>query len=368
MLLMHLGDLHFGKTVNGFSMIEDQRYIMEEVIEMAKRRRPDVILLAGDIYDSKVPSTQAVELFDEFLTSLSQAGFPICIISGNHDSAQRLNFGNRLFASKKIYFSCTKESALSPIRLKDAYGGVNLWLLPFMGNADLEETIQEMQIDDKERNVCLAHCFVLQGSQSPELSDSETLLSAGGLNGVDVSAFDAFDYVALGHLHMPQSMGRKEVRYCGSWLKYSASETGLSKSVPFVELKGKGQVEISLEPLIPLRDMRKIKGKLSTLVSDQVASLADTKDYIYVTLTDETAQLNPMETLRSVYPHVMQISFENQQGGRVNAEQLSVEDLKHKSDADLFADFYEYVENRPYTEQKRKIMEDVIDEAAKTDR
>lgn len=367
MLLMHLGDLHFGKIVNEFNMLEDQRYIMAQVIEMAKAKRPDGILLAGDIYDRNIPPAAAVEVFDEFLTALAQLDIPVFMVSGNHDSGERLNFARRLLVSRRVYISCTEEAAMAPVRLEDQWGYVNLWLLPFMPTAQMKAAIGAMFVDENERNVLVTHCFVLNGSKSPELSDSESPVYVGGVDGLDVSVFDPFDYVALGHLHKPQSVGRPQVRYSGSWLKYSFSEADKDKTVTFIRLEEKGNIHIFTEPLKPLRDMRKIRGNLAALISPEVSALGNVNDYLHVTLTDDKALLDPMTSLRSVYPNVMQIAFERRAAGAGSGRAMSMENAAGKSEAQLFGDFYEYVMQIPMDEERKKMMEVVVDEAAKAD-
>lgn len=367
MLLMHLGDLHFGKIVNEFNMLEDQRHIMAQVIGLAGERRPDGILLAGDIYDRNIPPALAVELFDEFLTALSELNIPVFLISGNHDSPERLSFGGRLLASRRVYISCTRETALQPVCLEDEEGEVKLWLLPFMKTEDMKAALEEMAVDEEKRNVLVTHCFVRNGAQSPELSDSESPVYVGGIDGLDVSDFDKFDYVALGHLHKPQSVGRPQVRYSGSWLKYSFSETGRDKSVTFIRLGKKGDVEIFTEPLRPLRDMRKIRGELEQLISPEVSCLGNTEDYLHVTLTDDKALLDPMGALRSVYPNVMQLAFERSREKAPDRAGMVLGNAAGKSEKELFGDFYEYVMSAALDESRKKLMEVVIDEAQKAD-
>lgn len=367
MLLMHLGDLHFGKIVNEFNMLEDQRHVAAQVVQMAGERRPDGILLAGDIYDRNIPPAAAVELFDEFLTALSRLDIPVFLISGNHDSPERLSFGGRLFVSKKVYISCSEETAAQPVRLKDEEGEVGIWLLPFMKTENMKAALEKMAVDEKKRNVLVTHCFILNGTKSPELSDSESPVYVGGIDGLEFSAFDKFDYVALGHLHKPQSVGRPQVRYCGSWLKYSFSEAGRDKSVTFIRLGKKGDVDIFTEPLKPLRDMRKIRGALEKLISPEVSSLGNPEDYLHVTLTDEKALLDPMGALRSVYPNVMQLAFERSREKSSDRFRLAPGNAALKSEKELFGDFYGYVMGSQMDESRKELMEVVIDEAQKAD-
>lgn len=368
MKLMHLGDLHFGKIVNEFNMLEDQRYIVEQILHIARENHPDAVLLAGDIYDRNIPPAPAVELLDDFLTRLAEMGLPVCLISGNHDSPERLNFGGRLLGGAGIHICCTPEDTMKPVRFKDAYGEVTVWMVPYMKSEALLGCIERLPVDAGGRNVLVAHGFITAGEQSPELSDSESPLYVGGLDAVDVSAFDGFDYVALGHLHKHQRVGRDTVRYAGAPLKYSFSEAAGTKAVTMVELREKGQTDISLIPLKALHDMRKIRGELAQLISPEVYTLADTEDYLHVTLTDAHALLDPMNTLRSVYPNVMQIAFERRLDDDLAAvPQMSVESAAVKSEKELFTDFYQYVMGNELDEERSHIMEAVIDEAGKID-
>ena len=300
MKLFHLSDLHIGKRVNEFSMIEDQKYILSQILHAAKIKKPDGILLSGDIYDSTIPSAEAVQVFDAFLTELSVERIPAFIISGNHDSAERLAFGSSLMGKSGIYFSRVYDGTIEKIPLQDAYGTVWIHLLPFLRPAVVRHALPERAeevsyvadavrialeqgaVDENERNVLLAHQFVT-GAKRCEAEE----LQVGDLDQIPVELFEKFDYVALGHIHSPQKVGRETVRYCGSPLKYSFSEAGQEKSITVVELKEKGTVELRTIPLEPLRDMRKIRGTYLEVTAKSFYENSNCEDYLLVTLTDE---------------------------------------------------------------------------------
>ncbi|MBP3700820.1 MAG: exonuclease subunit SbcD, partial [Lachnospiraceae bacterium] len=292
MKLMHLSDLHIGKRVHGFSMLKDQQYILEQVLQMVDAERPDCVLLAGDIYDKPVPSAEAVTVLDEFLAGLYARQVCVCLVSGNHDSPERLDFGGRIFESRDIHVAGRYDGENHMVELQDEHGLVRIWLLPFVRPASLrpyepevvtyqeavEAAVERMKEPcrngdtpwESVRNVLVAHQFVVSGERLPQVCDSEEL-SLGTLDHVDVSAFDAFDYVALGHLHGPQQVGRPQVRYAGWPLKYSFSERHQKKSVTMAELGPKGQVEIRQLPLEPLRDLRQIQGTMEELLQAGLA-------------------------------------------------------------------------------------------------
>ena len=316
MKIMHISDLHLGKKLNEFSLIEDQRYILDRILDIADEEDPYAVVIAGDVYDKAVPPAEAVTLFDNFLVELTRRKKYVFIISGNHDSAERISFGGRLMDRAGVYVSHVFDGDISPVRLSDEYGDVCFWLLPFIRPVNVklcpeyeDEQIQSyedavkavishMDIDPAERNVLVAHQFVT-GAQR---SDSESF-NVGGLDNVSAEVFNAFDYTALGHIHKPQDVGRC-VRYCGTPLKYSLSEAGQEKSVTVVELHEKGSVDVRAVPLVPLHDLRELRGTYEELMTrDNYAGTA-VDDYIYVTLTDDTDVPNVINKLRSVYRNV----------------------------------------------------------------
>lgn len=374
MKLFHLSDLHIGKRVNEFSMIEDQKYILKRILDLAEEEKPDGIILAGDIYDKQIPSAEAVQVFDEFITRLAGRAIPVFIISGNHDSAERLAFGGRLLSSRGIYLSPVYDGSVTKIPLKDQYGTVWIHLLPFIrpstvrhvfeNEADLvtdvqtaaETVIRHMEIDLKDRNILVAHQFVTGASRC----ESEDV-QVGGLDNIDAAVFTPFDYTALGHIHSPQNVGTDRVRYCGTPLKYSFSEVDQEKSITVVELEKKGTVRTSLLPLKPLRDMRKLRGTYLELTDRSFYRDMNREDYIQVTLTDEDDVPDGLQKLRVIYPNIMQLLYDNQRT-KTTQEVDAAQAVEKKTEIELFYEFYELQNNQPMTKQQKDFAEQLIRE------
>lgn len=371
MKLIHLSDLHLGKRVSGFSMAEDQEYILKEILALAEAERPDGVILAGDIYDKPVPPAEAVGLLDFFLTRLSALKIPVFIISGNHDSPERLSFGSRLMEKSGVYVSPAYQGLVRPIELKDPWGSVYLYLLPFLkpavvrrqhpqAEADTYDSavrwvLDQMRLEEngfapQARNVLAAHQFVAGAS----LSDSEEL-SVGGLDQVGADAFDGFDYVALGHIHGPQRVGRETLRYCGTPLKYSFSEAGHVKSATVVELFEKGNVRVSERPLKPLRDMRRIRGSYEEVTARAFYQGSNTEDYLEITLTDEEDVLNALGRLRAIYPNIMKLGYDNRRS-RESAP-LEAAQVRKRSPMELFERLYELQNNSALSGEQREFVE-----------
>ena len=374
MKLFHLSDLHIGKRVNEFSMIEDQKYILKRILDLAEEEKPDGIILAGDIYDKQIPSAEAVQVFDEFITRLAGRAIPVFIISGNHDSAERLAFGGRLLNSRGIYLSPVYDGSVTKIPLKDQYGTVWIHLLPFIrpstvrhvfeNEADLvtdvqtaaETVIRHMEIDLKDRNILVAHQFVTGASRC----ESEDV-QVGGLDNIDAAVFTPFDYTALGHIHSPQNVGTDRVRYCGTPLKYSFSEVDQEKSITVVELEKKGTVRTSLLPLKPLRDMKKLRGTYLELTDRSFYRDMNREDYIQVTLTDEDDVPDGLQKLRVIYPNIMQLLYDNQRT-KTTQEVDAAQAVEKKTEIELFYEFYELQNNQPMTKQQKNFAEQLIRE------
>ena len=374
MKLFHLSDLHIGKRVNEFSMIEDQKYILKRILDLAEEEKPDGIILAGDIYDKQIPSAEAVQVFDEFITRLAGRAISVFIISGNHDSAERLAFGGRLLNSRGIYLSPVYDGSVTKIPLKDQYGTVWIHLLPFIrpstvrhvfeNEADLvtdvqtaaETVIRHMEIDLKDRNILVAHQFVTGASRC----ESEDV-QVGGLDNIDAAVFTPFDYTALGHIHSPQNVGTDRVRYCGTPLKYSFSEVDQEKSITVVELEKKGTVRTSLLPLKPLRDMRKLRGTYLELTDRSFYRDMNREDYIQVTLTDEDDVPDGLQKLRVIYPNIMQLLYDNQRT-KTTQEVDAAQAVEKKTEIELFYEFYELQNNQPMTKQQKDFAEQLIRE------
>ena len=379
MKLFHLSDLHIGKRVNEFSMLEDQKYILRQILKAAKEYQPDGIILAGDIYDKPVPAAEAVQVFDDFLTSLSEMKLPVFMISGNHDSAERVSYGGRLMKKSGIYVTPVYEGKTEKVELKDDYGKVCIHLLPFIKPAAVRHAfeggeyekeaetvcdyqsavkmaVSHMEIEEGARNVLVAHQFVTGAMRC----DSEEV-SVGGLDNVDASVFDDFDYVALGHIHSPQAVGREQVRYCGTPLKYSFSEAGQEKSITVVELKEKGNTQITFIPLHPLRDMRKIRGSYMEVTARSFYENDSCDDYLHVTLTDEEDILDGLQKLRVIYPNIMQLEYDNRRT-RENMELTGAQAVEKKSDMELFMEFYELQNNQPMSQVQEEFVRNIIQE------
>lgn len=371
MKFIHLSDLHLGKRVNEFSMLEDQEFILTRIINIIDRQSPDAVVIAGDVYDKSIPSVEAVQLFDDFLYRLAKRGLRVFIISGNHDSAERMSFGARLMDKSGIHLSQAFDGKAQPIILEDSHGPVAFHLLPFVKPAHVrrvytEEAIEtytdaircaigHMEIDPALRNVLVTHQFVTGASRS----DSEEI-SVGGSDNVDVSVFEAFDYVALGHIHGPQHIGRETVRYCGTPLKYSFSECSHEKSVTVVELREKGSVSITAVPLEPRRDMRRIKGTYEQLTYRPNYEGTAVDDYMHITLTDEEDVPDAVSRLRTVYPNLMKLEYDNTRTRSAgNLGELVVQE--NKSELELFCELYEIQNGKPMSEEQLEFSRELFE-------
>ena len=371
MKLVHLSDLHIGKRVNEYSMLEDQAYILLEIRRIIEEEQPDAVLIAGDVYDKSVPSAEAVQLLDDFLCALAEKQHPVFLISGNHDSPERLSFGGRLMTSRGVYISPVYDGTVEPVYLEDAYGKVGIYLLPFIKPAHVrryypEEPIESytdavrvavdgMRVDTSVRNVIVTHQFVT----GAERSESEEI-SVGGSDNVDASVFDAFDYVALGHIHGPQKIGRETVRYCGTPLKYSFSEARQEKSVTVVELKEKGDVTVREVPLRPLRDMREIRGTYEELTRKSFYEGTNVSDYLHITLTDEEDIAGAVDKLSVIYPNLMKLDYDNTRT-RQNQSIGEAEKVEEKSPLRLFFELYEKQNNQPMSEEQTAFVQELIE-------
>lgn len=359
MKFMHLSDLHLGKVVNGFSMLEDQRHILRQIVDYAVSAQVDAVVVAGDVYDRSVPPAEAVQLLDSFLSALIEQKIKVLMIAGNHDSASRLSFAGDILERQGLVIAGTVQSPLKKVTFQDPYGEVTFFLLPFVRSENSQKQVEELlaqeTVDVTGRNVCVAHLFVTSDGLEPERSDSESWLHVGGLDNVDASTFADFDYTALGHIHRPQKMGAGNVYYGGSLLKYSFSEVFQDKQVPVVELKEKGAMEIQRVKFTPLHDMRKIRGKLKDLLQEDVIALADAKDYLCVELTNEEELVDPMGQLRSVYPNVMQMILTKNQDRQMEYGEIKPREQK-KSITELFEEFFEDVTGRKLDENRMQVV------------
>lgn len=371
MKLIHLSDLHLGKRLNEFSLGEDQEYILNQILEIAEAEQPDAVVIAGDVYDKAIPSVEAVSLFDEFLVRLAGLHIHIFVISGNHDSPERIAFGSRLLEETGIHLSPVYGGSVEPVTLEDAFGPVDFYLLPFVKpihvrrffpedptdtyTQALSTAVGHMNLDEHRRNVLVTHQFVTGASRS----DSEEI-SVGGADNVDSAVFDAFDYVALGHIHSPQHCGSEKIRYCGTPLKYSFSEAKDTKSVTVAELKEKGNLVIRTVPLKPLRELVELRGTFEELTDRHFyENTTWTRDYVRLTLTDEEDIPDAVGKLRLVYRNLMKLDYDNART-RSNAEITGAQAQDTRSPLELFASFYELQNNRPMTAEQLVFLEELI--------
>lgn len=368
MRLIHLSDLHLGKKLYEFSLLEDQQYILKKIINIIDEERPDGVILAGDIYDKSVPVTDAVGLLDEFLSDLATRDLQVFVISGNHDSAERLSFGSKIFSQSGIHFSPSYKGQVSPIIMEDEHGPVNIYLLPFIKPTMVRQifegielksytdavrsAIEAMEIDESLRNVLVSHQYVTPG---------KTDVNVGGADNVDVDIYEIFDYVALGHLHNPHHIKEERIRYCGTPLKYSFSEADKDKSVTIIDLGPKGELEISTVPLVPRREMRAIRGSYEELSKKSFyedTSLRD--DYVHITLTDEDSVLDAFAKLRIIYKNLMHLDYDNTRT-KAHREVDGAIRVDQKSPLELFAELFERQNNRPMDGEEEKLTKQMID-------
>ncbi|MDO4815784.1 MAG: exonuclease SbcCD subunit D [Bacillota bacterium] len=373
MKLIHLSDLHLGKRLREYSLLEDQEYILAEILNIIDGEKPDGVIIAGDIYDKAVPSAEAVRLFDEFVFRLSKRGLKVFVISGNHDSAERVAYLGRVVENAGVYFSPVYSGEILPVQLEDEFGGVNVYLLPFIKPAQVKHffpqeeiksytdavscAVKHMNIDTAQRNVLVTHQFI---TNSVTCESEE--VSVGGADNVDASAVAEFDYVALGHLHVPQSCGNEHIRYCGTPLKYSFSEAKVSKSVTVVELGEKGSVSVRTIPLVPKRDMVDIRGSFEEIMQKEFyEGTSWQEDYVRITLTDEETVADAYSRLRCIYRKLMLIQYDNK---RTRTRQCitTAENVRQKSELELFAELFEKQNNMPMSDEQLEYMQRIIAE------
>lgn len=367
MKFLHLADLHIGKRVNGFSMLEEQRYVLQQVLDMVAAEKPQAVLLAGDIYDKPQPAAEAVSLCDWFLTGLVGAGVTVLAIPGNHDSAERLAFAAGLLQSRGVYIARPFDGLPQSVGLTDEFGAVDFWLLPFLKpalvracfpqdelptyNDAVGRVMREVRPEPGRRNVLVMHQLITGAA----VCDSEEL-AVGGLDNVDPGWFDAFDYVALGHLHSAQQVGRPNVRYAGSPVKYSFSEARQKKSAALVDMAADGAVSVRLLPLVPLHDLREVRGSFA----EMMAAPPD-EDYLHITLTDEEDVLEALPRLRQLYPNLMKLDYDNLRTREQRRVELAVA-VTERTPLELFAEFYELQNNRQLSETQRALLVSLLDE------
>lgn len=372
MKFIHLSDLHLGKRVNEFSMLEDQECILTKIINIIDSEKPQGVIIAGDVYDKSVPSAEAVELFDDFLVRLAKRDLNVFVISGNHDSSERIAFGGRLMVKSKIYMSPVFDGKVEPITVEDDFGDLNIYMLPFIKPANvrrfypennivsytdaLKTVIDSMEIDETKRNVLITHQFVTGAVRS----DSEDI-SVGGSDNVDVSVFEGFDYVALGHIHRSQKCGSEYIRYSGTPLKYSFSEVKDKKTVTMVDINAKGDVALDFIELIPKRDMVEIKGTYDELtLKSFYENTSYRDDYVHVTLTDEEDIPDVLTKLRVIYKNIMKLDYDNKRTRTMN-EINGADNVKEKTPLEHFSEFYELQNGQPMSLEQTKFVSDIIE-------
>lgn len=405
MKFIHLSDLHLGKRVNGYSMLEDQEYILNEIKAVITAEAPDAVLIAGDVYDKPVPPAEAVRLFDDFLVQLSRLGLKVFVISGNHDSPERIAFGSRLMNASGIYLSPVYDGTVTPVSLHDTYGVVDVYMLPFIKPAHvrrfyeteteqiqsytdaMQTALSHLPLDHTHRNVLITHQFVT-GSVRAESEE----ISVGGSDNIDASVFAPFDYVALGHLHTPQNCGQTapttaadssedeqadathdtelstdtqagatRIRYCGTPLKYSFSEAKDRKSVTVIELYEKGNLHIHTVPLKPLHDLVELKGTYDTVTARSFyEGTSWQEDYTHITLTDEEDIPDAIGKLRAIYHHLMKLDYDNKRT-RSSSEITADLAVEEKTPIQLFSDFYELQNNQPLSEDQATFLNGLIE-------
>lgn len=373
---MHLADLHLGKRVNGFSMMEDQEYILNRILEIMEEEQPDGLLIAGDVYDKTIPPAEAVRRMDDFLTAVAAKHVPVFLISGNHDSAERVAFGHQLMQGSGIWISPVYDGTIRHHTLEDRWGEVNIHLIPFLRpsvvrsffpDIEIEDytdalrtIIEDLQVDTSRRNVVLAHQFVTAAGALPETCDSEQL-SVGGLDRVDGSVFSPFDYTALGHLHGPQRVGSETIRYAGSPLKYSFSELHQKKSVTVAELREKGVTEIRQIPLQPRREMIELRGTFEEILEEARKKGEPQTDYYHMILTDETDVVDALSRLREYYPNIMLLDYDNRRT-RSQKEVEQLDRVEERTPGELFAALYEQQNGQEMDSDRKEYLDGLIRE------
>ena len=372
MKFFHLSDLHLGKRVNEFSMLEDQWDILQKIVVFAKEHKPDAVLIAGDVYDKSMPIVEAVQLLDRFLVWLNELGITVFIVSGNHDNAERVAFGAELLKNSSVHIVQSYNGKIAPVTLSDGYGDINIWMLPYLKPSlirrhfpdrdvntysdAISAALSNANLDISARNVLIAHQFVTGAITS----ESEEI-SVGGSENVDGSVFDGFDYVALGHIHRPQQICRETIRYSGTPLKYSFSEASHTKSVTVVDMDGKGEIKITELPLAPLRDMREVRGTYNEIMNRNSYRGTNTDDYIHIVLTDEQDEPDAISKLRNVYPNLMRLEYDNKRT-RAASSFETVASTEKKTPSQLFGELFEMQNGQPMSEDQSKYVTNLFNE------
>lgn len=374
MKFIHISDLHLGKRVYEYSMTEEQEYILNQILGIIEKENPDGVLIAGDIYDKPIPPAEAVKLFDDFLVRLADRKTEVFVIGGNHDSIERIAFGARLMSSRGVHISPVYNGEILPVTMNDGHGKVNVFMLPFVKPANvrgfcdeeictytdaIRSAISVMDVNPSERNILVAHQFVTGATRC----ESEEV-SVGGLDNVDASVFEVFDYIALGHIHSPQNCGSPKIRYCGTPLKYSFSEAKDKKSVTVVELLEKGNTVIRTAELKPRHELVELKGKYEELtLKSFYENTSWQEDYTHITLTDEDDIPDAVSRLRTIYHRLMKLDYDNKRT-RMNIEIKGTDSVEAKTPDELFADFYLLQNNQPMSDEQAEFMKELIEKTS----
>ena len=366
MRILHLADLHLGKILQEQPLIEDQKYMLEEIIKKVQEENIEIILISGDIYDRSIPQTDAVDMLDYFLNKLiKDLKKQVFIISGNHDSKERLGFGNKIFENDGLYISSKYEGQIKKVELQDEYGKLNIYLLPFIKPVEVKKYFEDeiLSYDETIRNIILTHQFVTCIGEEVERTDSETI-SLGGIDNVDISNYDKFDYVAIGHVHRPQRIGRDTARYAGTMLKYSFSEVNHKKTIPIIDFKEKGNINIKLVELTPLRDMREIKGPIEELTKKENYKNTNTEDYIKAIITNEEPVYDAIGQIRKVYPNVLKLEIQNSKSSvsQNDEKEKELQNIKNKSEVELFNEFYKFQNYTELNDEQTQVIENIVKE------
>ncbi len=376
MKILHLADLHLGKVIQEQSLLEDQKYMLNEIIKKLQEENVETILISGDVYDRSIPQTDAIDLLDYFLNILiKDLKKQVFIISGNHDSKERLGFGNKIFENDGLFISSKYEGKIKKVELQDEYGKLNIYMLPFIKPIEVkkyfndeslsyDETIKKIiekeDIDESQRNIILTHQFVTAIGEEVERTESE-VLTLGGTDNVDISNYNKFDYVAIGHVHRPQRIGRDTARYAGTMLKYSFSEVNHKKTMPIIDFKEKGNIDIKLVELKPLRDMREIKGPIEKLIENYEEE--NGKDYIRAIITNEEPVYDAIGQLRRIYPNVLKLEVQNSKIlSNIEFKTENLQKVKSKSEVELFNEFYKFQNNIELNEEQINLIQEIVKE------
>lgn len=385
MKILHLSDLHIGKIVLEQSMLEDQKYMLDQIIDEIKKEKIEVVLISGDVYDRSVPPADAVDVLDNFLKVLiKDLNIKVFMIAGNHDSKERLNFGSKIFANDGLYICANYNGKLDKVELEDEFGKLNIYMLPYIKPVEVKKYFEDMEIlsyndavkavleneeiNKDERNIIISHQFVTAGNEEPEKSDSETIF-LGGTENVDVSCYSDFDYVAIGHIHGPQRIGRDTARYAGTMLKYSFSEVNQNKCLTVLDFREKDSLDIKLVPIKPLRDMRVIKGPIEELLKEENYITTNREDYIRAIITNEEPVYDAIGQIKKVYPNTLRLDIENSKvTAGLEANMTNLDNIKKKDEVELFNEFFNFQHNQDLSDIQLEIIKNVVKEVKKEEK